>query len=88
MSCDRPGRRHTPQSRPRYLTVQAADTITFESTLDDITASACWRLTTPLRRDLTGLDGLTVAGDRFATASGRGHRRSLPEPWCWKPIWN
>ncbi|MEZ5951321.1 MAG: hypothetical protein R3C12_19325 [Planctomycetaceae bacterium] len=52
------------------LEVQTADTITFESTLDDITTVDLTATTTRFEGDLTGLGGLTVAGTtNFATAS-------------------
>ncbi|MEZ5951319.1 MAG: hypothetical protein R3C12_19315 [Planctomycetaceae bacterium] len=63
--------------------------ITFESTLDDITTVDLTATTTRFEGDLTGLGGLTVAGTtNFATASTPWRPPSLPEPWCWRRIWN
>ncbi|MEZ5951323.1 MAG: hypothetical protein R3C12_19335 [Planctomycetaceae bacterium] len=71
------------------LAVQTADTITFESTLDDITTLDLTATSTRFEGDLTGLGG------RPCPARPASPRRaapwpppSLPEPWCWKRIWN
>ncbi|MEZ5951330.1 MAG: hypothetical protein R3C12_19370 [Planctomycetaceae bacterium] len=60
------------------LTVQTADTITFESTLDDIDTRPDGH-DHPLRGDLTGIGGLTVAGTTASTASAAVATASLPE---------
>ncbi|MEZ5951331.1 MAG: hypothetical protein R3C12_19375 [Planctomycetaceae bacterium] len=71
------------------LAVQTADTITCQTDAGrhhnlDLTAT-----TTRFEGDLTGLGGLTVSGTtRFATATRHRPPPSLPEPWCWKRIWN